>query len=72
MSHLQLRAESGEGYILIYFYWWIETINKYKVTACVHVGSMVGDRQSVTHPEEYIDVNIRGTATLLDALGKWV
>mmetsp|Transcript_11 Transcript_11/g.19 ORF Transcript_11/g.19 Transcript_11/m.19 type:complete len:366 (-) Transcript_11:228-1325(-) len=48
----------------------IETINKYKVTACVHVGGMVDDRRSVSHPEEYIDVNIRGTATLLDALGK--
>jgi len=31
---------------------------------------MVDDRRSATHPEEYIDVNIRGTAMLLDALGK--
>ena len=48
----------------------IKTIKKYNVTACIHVGGMVDDRRSVTHPEEYIDVNIRGTATLLDALGQ--
>jgi len=48
----------------------INTIRKYSVTACIHVGGMVDDRRSVTHPEDYIDVNIRGTALLLDALGK--
>mmetsp|Transcript_21229 Transcript_21229/g.31887 ORF Transcript_21229/g.31887 Transcript_21229/m.31887 type:complete len:367 (-) Transcript_21229:110-1210(-) len=48
----------------------IQTIQKHNVTACIHVGGMVDDRRSVTHPEEYIDVNIRGTALLLDALGK--
>ena len=31
---------------------------------------MIVDRRSVFHPGEYIDVNIRGTATLLDALGQ--
>lgn len=48
----------------------METIAIYGITACVHVGGMVDDRRSVFHPEEYIDVNIRGTAILLDALGK--
>mmetsp|Transcript_2593 Transcript_2593/g.3982 ORF Transcript_2593/g.3982 Transcript_2593/m.3982 type:complete len:354 (+) Transcript_2593:44-1105(+) len=47
----------------------METIATYGVTACIHVGGMVDDRRSVFHPDEYIDVNIRGTATLLDALG---
>mmetsp|Transcript_23615 Transcript_23615/g.49459 ORF Transcript_23615/g.49459 Transcript_23615/m.49459 type:complete len:488 (+) Transcript_23615:77-1540(+) len=45
-------------------------ISSHGITACVHVGGMVDDRRSVFHPDEYIDVNIRGTATLLDALGK--
>jgi len=40
------------------------------VTGCIHVGGMVDDRRSVLYPEEYIDVNILGTAMLLDALGK--
>mmetsp|Transcript_50577 Transcript_50577/g.152418 ORF Transcript_50577/g.152418 Transcript_50577/m.152418 type:complete len:292 (-) Transcript_50577:188-1063(-) len=31
---------------------------------------MVDDRRSVFHPEDYIEVNIKGTATLLDALGQ--
>ena len=48
----------------------IETIREYGVTGAIHVGGMVDDRRSVSHPEEYIDVNIRGTAMLLDALGK--
>lgn len=48
----------------------METIATHAITACIHVGGMVDDRRSVFHPEEYIDVNIRGTATLLDALGK--
>jgi UDP-glucuronate 4-epimerase len=47
----------------------IQTIEEYGVTGAVHVGGMVDDRRSVRHPEEYIDVNIRGTAMLLDALG---
>ena len=48
----------------------IQTIEKHGVTGAVHVGGMVDDRRSVRHPEEYIDVNIRGTAMLLEALGK--
>jgi len=48
----------------------IKTIQEFGVTGAIHVGGMVDDRRSVTHPEEYIDVNIRGTAILLDALGK--
>jgi len=48
----------------------IQTIEEHGVTGAIHVGGMVDDRRSVTHPEEYIDVNIRGTAMLLDALGK--
>ena len=48
----------------------IQTIKDFGVTGAVHVGGMVDDRRSVTHPEEYIDVNIRGTAMLLDAIGK--
>jgi len=48
----------------------IQTIQDFGVTGAIHVGGMVDDRRSVTHPEEYIDVNIRGTAILLDALGK--
>ena len=48
----------------------IQTIRQHGVTGAIHVGGMVDDRRSVSHPEEYIDVNIRGTAMLLDALGK--
>lgn len=48
----------------------METIALHGITACIHVGGMVDDRRSVFHPEEYIDVNIRGTATLLDCLGR--
>eukprot|EP00986_Skeletonema_menzelii_P014611 scaffold9817_cov154-Skeletonema_menzelii.AAC.5 len=32
--------------------------------------SMVDDRRSVAHSEEYIDVNVRATAILYDALGQ--
>jgi len=48
----------------------IQTIEKYGVTGAIHVGGMVDDRGSVSSPEAFIDVNIRGTALLLDALGK--
>ena len=48
----------------------MSTIRDFEITACIHVGGMVDDRRSVFHPDEYIDVNIRGTATLLDALGQ--
>ena len=48
----------------------IETIKDHGITGAIHVGGMVDDRRSVTHPSEYIDINIRGTAMLLDALGK--
>ena len=48
----------------------LETIADHSITGCIHVGGMVDDRRSVTHPEEYIDVNIKGTATLLAALGE--
>ncbi|GFH58067.1 NAD-dependent epimerase/dehydratase family protein [Chaetoceros tenuissimus] len=47
----------------------IEVISNYGVTSCIHVAAMVDDRRSVFHPDEYIDVNVRGTAMLLDALG---
>jgi UDP-glucuronate 4-epimerase len=48
----------------------IETVQKFGVTGAIHMGGMVDDRRSVIHPEEYIDINIRGTTILLDALGK--
>jgi len=48
----------------------IQTIEEYGVTGAIHVGGMVDDRGSVTSPEAFIDVNILGTALLLDALGK--
>jgi len=48
----------------------IQTIQEFDVTGAIHAAGMVDDRRSVAHPEEYIDVNIRGTAMLLDALGK--
>lgn len=48
----------------------MEVIPQEGITGCIHVGGMVDDRRSVTHPAEYIDVNISGTAVLLDALGK--
>lgn len=48
----------------------VKTIKEHGITAAIHVGGMVDDRRSVFHPGEYIDVNIRGTATLLDALGQ--
>ncbi len=47
-----------------------DVVKKERIAACVHVGGMVDDRRSVRYPEEYIDVNIRGTATLLDVLGR--
>ena len=47
----------------------LETLSKYGITSCIHVAALVDDRRSVFHPDEYIDVNVRGTATLLDALG---
>jgi len=46
-----------------------ETIEKYKVTACVHVAGLVDDRRSVKFPEQYIDVNVLGTCNLLQCLG---
>ena len=48
----------------------VKTIKEHGSTAAIHVGGMGDDRRSVFHPGEYIDVNIRGTATLLDALGQ--
>ncbi len=48
----------------------MKTIARYGVTSCVHASGMVDDRRSVIYPEEYIDINILGTATVLDALGK--
>jgi len=48
----------------------METIATHNVTGCIHVAALVDDRRSVYSPDDYIDVNIRGTATLLDALGK--
>eukprot|EP00931_Biecheleriopsis_adriatica_P089168 TRINITY_DN63336_c0_g1_i1.p1 TRINITY_DN63336_c0_g1~~TRINITY_DN63336_c0_g1_i1.p1 ORF type:complete len:438 (-),score=91.68 TRINITY_DN63336_c0_g1_i1:59-1306(-) len=48
----------------------MKVIKEEKITGCIHVGGMVDDRRSVLHPDEYIDVNILGTALLLDALGK--
>ena len=34
------------------------------ITGAIHVGGMVDNRRSVTHPSEYIGINIRGTAML--------
>mmetsp|Transcript_5768 Transcript_5768/g.8389 ORF Transcript_5768/g.8389 Transcript_5768/m.8389 type:complete len:406 (-) Transcript_5768:196-1413(-) len=48
----------------------METVKEHGVTGCIHVGGMVDDRRSVAFPDEYINVNILGTAKLLDALGK--
>ena len=48
----------------------IQTIKDFHVTGAIHVAGLVDDRRSVAYPEEYIDVNVRGTALLLDALGK--
>jgi len=52
----------------------VRTIMVYGVTACIHLGGMVdNNRCSVVKqddPRECIDINARGTATLLDALGK--
>ena len=48
----------------------LKTIKEHRITAAIHVGGLVDDRRSVKHPEEFIDVNIRGTATLLSALGE--
>ena len=42
----------------------------YNITSVVHTAGMVDDRRSVSYPNEYFDVNIKGTATLLDVLGK--
>lgn len=47
-----------------------EVIDQYNVTGCVHLAGLVDDRRSVEFPEEYLDVNIVGTVTLLDTLGK--
>lgn len=46
------------------------TIQDFGVTACIHAAGMVEDRRSVKYPEQYIEVNIRGTTTLLAALGE--
>jgi len=48
----------------------LNVISSEQVTGCIHVGGMVDDRRSMTYPKEYIDVNVVGTAMLLDALGK--
>lgn len=47
-----------------------KTIQAEGVTGCVHLGGMVDDRRSVRFPDEYIDVNIKCTTHLLNALGK--
>mmetsp|Transcript_3781 Transcript_3781/g.5775 ORF Transcript_3781/g.5775 Transcript_3781/m.5775 type:complete len:391 (-) Transcript_3781:131-1303(-) len=47
-----------------------EVVRDHNITACIHVGGMVDDRRSVTHPDEYITTNIMGTAHLLDTLGQ--
>ena len=47
-----------------------DTIKEYGITACIHVAGMVEDRRSVEYPEQYIEVNVRGTMTLLSALGE--
>eukprot|EP00483_Globobulimina_turgida_P004190 UN04198 len=45
-------------------------IKNERITACFHVAAMVDDRRSVLHPFEYIDVNIKGTVTLLKLLAE--
>lgn len=42
----------------------------YNITSVVHIAGLVDDRRSVSYPNEYFDVNVIGTATLLDVLGK--
>jgi UDP-glucuronate 4-epimerase len=39
-------------------------------TACVHAASMVDDRRSVSHPQEYLITNIIGTQTLLHTIAE--
>jgi UDP-glucuronate 4-epimerase len=39
-------------------------------TACVHAASMVDDRRSVSHPQEYLVTNIIGTQTLLHTIAE--
>lgn len=48
----------------------LTTIKEYGITGCIHAAGMVDDRRSVKFPNEYIEVNIRGTCTLLSALGE--
>jgi UDP-glucuronate 4-epimerase len=47
-----------------------KAISRHSVTSCIHVAGMVDDRRSVIHPMDYIEINIKGTAILLDVLGK--
>mmetsp|Transcript_30481 Transcript_30481/g.46161 ORF Transcript_30481/g.46161 Transcript_30481/m.46161 type:complete len:362 (+) Transcript_30481:50-1135(+) len=47
-----------------------QVVQDHNVTACIHVGGMVDDRRSVSHPDDYILTNIMGTAHLLDTLGQ--
>lgn len=49
-----------------------EIINNesYNITSAIHTAGMVDDRRSVSYPNEYFEVNLIGTATLLDELGK--
>ena len=46
------------------------TIKEHGITSCIHVAGMVDDRRSVKFPIEYIEINVKGTAILLDTLGK--
>ena len=49
-----------------------EVINNplFNVTSAIHAAAMVDHRRSISSSKEYFDVNIRGTAILLDMLGK--
>ena len=40
------------------------------ITACFNMAALVNDRRSVTHPTDFIDVNIKGTVNLLRILGE--
>jgi nucleoside-diphosphate-sugar epimerase len=42
----------------------------YNITSAIHTAGMVDYRRSVSCSNEYFDINIKGTATLLDVLGR--
>jgi len=43
----------------------------FNITSAIHAAGMVDYRRSVSCANEYLDVNIKGTATLYDVLGRY-